>query len=193
MVIDISDFFKAYTIYIIPAIIFAVVAIKQYVATPVGKKMYDLIFMNMPIFGGIVIKGNLSQFTRTLSTMIQAGIPLPDALTICIDTTDNSIIQGDMAKVRKAVVQGKTLTEPLLKITYFPDMVAQMIKVGEQTGNMELLLDKVSQVFEEEVNELVGGMTKMIEPLIIVVLGGAVAFVLVAMYMPIFTSAGGAG
>ncbi|PJB53247.1 MAG: hypothetical protein CO099_08230, partial [Bdellovibrio sp. CG_4_9_14_3_um_filter_39_7] len=110
---------------------------------------------------------------------------------ICIDTIDNGVIRKDLVEVRKKVVEGKSLTEPLIKITYFPDMVSQMIRVGEQTGQMDQMLEKVADVFEEEVNTLVEGMTKLIEPIIIVVLGGIIAGVLVAMYLPMFMSAGG--
>ena len=98
----------------------------------------------------------------------------------------------DIEKVKKEVVQGKTLTEPITKIDYFPDMVGQMMKVGEQTGQLDQMMMKISLVFEEEVNELVENMTKMIEPVVIVVLGGIIATILVAMYLPMFMSAGGA-
>ena len=147
--------------------------------------------MNIPIFGGIIIKGNLASLTRTLSTMLSAGVALVDALNICIDTIDNKIIAQDVVVVRKAVIEGKTLTEPLSKIEYFPDMVAQMIKVGEQTGNLDQMLLKIADVFEEQVNVLVNNMTKLIEPIIIVVLGGIVAVIMIAMYLPIFMQAGG--
>jgi type IV pilus assembly protein PilC len=101
------------------------------------------------------------------------------------------VIANDLKKVKAAVVNGKTLTEPLSKIPYFPEMVAQMIKVGEQTGEIDMMLLKISEVFEEQVNELVGNMTKLIEPFILVVLGGIVAVILIAMYLPVFQSAGG--
>ena len=123
--------------------------------------------------------------------MLTSGVALVDALDICIDTIDNKVIAKDIGVVRKAVTEGKTLTEPLLRIKYFPEMVAQMIRVGEQTGNLDNMLDKISSVFEEQVNMLVQNMTKMIEPVVIVVLGGIVAVIMVAMYLPIFMSAGG--
>jgi type IV pilus assembly protein PilC len=112
-------------------------------------------------------------------------------LDICIETLSNGVIQRDVTAVRKAVTEGKSFTEPIMKIDYFPDMVSQMIRVGEQTGNLDQMLIKVADVFEEEVNVLISNMTKMIEPLIIVVLGSIVATILVAMYLPIFMAGGG--
>jgi type IV pilus assembly protein PilC len=122
--------------------------------------------------------------------MLTSGVSLIDALRICEDTVENIVIKKDIMELRKAVTQGKTLTEQLLKIDYFPDMVGQMIKVGEQTGALDQMLEKVSDVFEQEVNDLVDGMTSMIEPIILVGLGGAVGFILIAMYLPIFQAAG---
>lgn len=191
-VIDASDILSEYAGKTIICIIFFVLFIKSWGKTPTGKRALDLFSMKMPIFGLIVIKGNLASFARTLSTMLTAGVSLIDSLDICIDTIDSSVIANDLKVVRKKVTQGKTLTEPLMKIEYFPDMVAQMIKVGEQTGNIDTMLIKVADVFEDEVSTLVDGMTKMIEPIIIVVLGSMIAAILVAMYLPMFMSAGGA-
>lgn len=191
-VIDTSDFLGNYSIYGIPALGVLISLFFNWTKTPTGKFVYDRAMMRMPIFGGIIIKGNLSTFTRTLSTMLGSGVSLIDSLDICIDTIDNGVMSKDIEEVRKKVVEGKSLTEPLMKIEYFPDMVSQMIRVGEQTGQIDNMLEKVANVFEEEVNELVEGMTKMIEPIIIVVLGGIIATILVAMYLPMFMSAGGA-
>ena len=109
-----------------------------------------------------------------------------------METISNGVIVNDLRDVRKQIEQGKTLTEPIVKIDYFPEMVGQMIRVGEQTGQVDQMLEKVADVFEDEVNELIDGMTKLMEPLIIVVLGGIIATILVAMYLPMFMAAGGA-
>lgn len=192
-VVDTSHAFQNHTTTVVPILAVIGFLLKKYIGTPIGKRMFDHFMMNMPIFGGVVIKGNLSSFARTLSTMLGSGVSLIDALDICIDTIDNEIICDDLRFVKKEVTEGKTIYEPLARIKYFPDMVASMVKVGEQTGSLDQMFTKVSDVFEEEVNALVENMTKMIEPIIIVVLGGAVATILVAMYLPIFMSAGGAG
>lgn len=191
LVIDTSNFLGDYALMSIPVVIVFVAVIKNFLQTDSGKELYDRLSMKAPVFGGIVIKGNLASFCRTLSTMLGAGVSLVDALDICMQTIDNVIINKDLQVVKKSVIEGKTLSEPLNKITYFPDMVTQMIKVGEQTGAVDQMLMKVAEVFEDEVSELVGNMTKMFEPIIIVVLGGIIAAILVAMYLPMFMSAGG--
>lgn len=191
-VIDTSDFLQEHTTTALPVLVVLFIVFKSWVKTPSGKYLFDRTMMRLPLFGGILIKGNLGAFARTLSTVLSSGISLIDSLEICIDTIDNGVIAQDIRMVKKKVIEGKTLTEPLTKIDYFPEMVSQMIRVGEQTGNVDQMLEKVADVFEDEVNELIGNMTKLIEPLIIVVLGGIIAAILVAMYLPMFMSAGGA-
>ena len=191
-VIDISNFFQNYTLLLIAALVAGTMFFLSFIKTKEGKHAWDRFTMRAPLFGMLVIKGNLSSFTRTLATMLAAGVPIIDSLEICIDTLDNTQIAKDLTKVRLAVIQGKSITEPLSRITYFPPLVTQMIKVGESTGNLDQMLIKVADVFEDEVEELVGNLTKLIEPIILVVLGGMIGFVLVAMYLPIFMSAGGA-
>lgn len=191
-VIDISDFFRNYTLLLIVGLVAGSMIFLNYIRTVKGKRQWDQFTMKAPLFGMLIIKGNLSSFTRTLATMLTAGVPIIDALEICIDTLDNTQIAKDLTKVRKAVMEGKSITEPLSRIKYFPPLVNQMMKVGESTGNLDNMLIKVADVFESEVEELIGNMTKLIEPLILVVLGGMIGFVLIAMYLPIFMSAGGA-
>lgn len=191
-VMDISKFFQNYTLLLIAVLIAGTMFFLSFIKTKEGKVAWDRFTMRAPLFGMLVIKGNLSSFTRTLATMLTAGVPIIDSLEICIETLDNTQIAKDLTKVRQAVIQGKSITEPLARITYFPPLVTQMIKVGESTGNLDQMLLKVADVFEDEVEELVGNLTKLIEPIILVVLGGIIGFVLIAMYLPIFMSAGGA-
>lgn len=191
VVIDTSAFFQNYTLLLIAGLVAGTMFFLNFIKTKEGKQAWDRFTMKAPLFGMLVIKGNLSSFTRTLATMLAAGVPIIDSLEICIETLDNTQIAKDLAKVRKAVIEGKSITEPLSRITYFPPLVTQMIKVGESTGNLDQMLLKVADVFEDEVNELVDNLTKLIEPIILVVLGGIIGFVLIAMYLPIFMSAGG--
>lgn len=191
VVIDTSNFFQNYTLLLIAGLVAGSMFFMNYIKTRDGKANWDRFTMKAPLFGMLVIKGNLGGFTRTLATMLAAGVPIIDSLEICIATLDNTQIAKDLTKVRKAVIEGKSITEPLSRIAYFPPLVTQMIKVGESTGNLDDMLIKVADVFEQEVEELVGNLTKMIEPLILVVLGGIIGFVLIAMYLPIFMSAGG--
>ena len=192
VVIDTSEFFQNYTLLLIAGIITAVIVFMNYIKTKEGKKSWDRFTMQAPLFGMLIIKGNLSSFTRTLATMLSAGVPIIDSLEICVATLDNTQIAKDLTKVRLAVIQGKSITEPLSRITYFPPLVTQMIKVGESTGNLDQMLIKVADVFQDEVEELVGNLTKLIEPIILVVLGGIIGFVLIAMYLPMFMAGGGA-
>ncbi|MCM2349580.1 MAG: type II secretion system F family protein [Bacteriovoracaceae bacterium] len=190
-VIDISNFFQNYTLLLIAGMVAATMIFINFIKTKDGKQVWDRFTMKAPLFGMLVIKGNLGAFTRTLATMLAAGVPIIDSLEICIETLDNTQIAKDLTRVRKAVIEGKSITDPLSRITYFPPLVTQMIKVGESTGNLDQMLVKVADVFEDEVEELVGNLTKLIEPIILVVLGGIIGFVLIAMYLPIFMSAGG--
>lgn len=189
-VIDTSDFFGKYSPIMVPGAFVGLMMFLSYIKTPTGKIVWDNFSMRLPVFGQIIIKANLSSFASTLSTLLGAGVSLIDALDICIETIDSGVIAQDLKEVKRKVVEGKTITEPLGKIEYFPELVTQMIRVGEQTGQIDEMLARVAEVFEDEVDSLVSGMTKLIEPFIIVVLGGIVATILVAMYLPMFMSAG---
>lgn len=192
VVIDVSDFVGKHTILIIPISVAAAVIFKQTIATKEGKAVFDGLMMKAPLFAGVVVKGNLASFCRTLSVLLGSGVPLIDAIDICVETVTNEVIVRDLVKVRKAVEQGKNLTDPIRKIPYFPEMLGQMMRVGEQTGQLDGMLAKIADVFEDEVDTLISSLTKLMEPIIIVVLGGIVTAVLAAMYLPIFSVAGGA-
>lgn len=192
VVIDTSAFFQKYTLVMIAGMIAGFMLFINFIKTREGKAQWDRFTMRAPLFGMLIIKGNLGAFTRTLATMLAAGVPIIDSLEICIDTLDNTQIAKDLNKVRTAVIEGKSITEPLSRIKYFPPLVTQMMKVGESTGNLDQMLVKVADVFQEEVEELVANLTKLIEPMILVGLGGIIGFVLIAMYLPIFMAAGGA-
>lgn len=192
-VIDVSDFFQAYTGIMTPVGFVFFILFSNYIKTKDGKIAWDRATMKAPVFGDIIIKGNLAGFSRTLATMLSAGVALIEALDICIETLDNTQIAKDFKGVKEAVVKGKSITEPLGRIRYFPPLVNQMVKVGESTGNLDEMLIKVADVFEEETEDAIKTMTSLIEPAILVGLGGVIGTVLIAMYLPIFMSAGGAG
>ena len=191
-VMDISTFLGEWSgkIFIFLGLVFVFIKVSVE-NTDSGKIIFDKVSMNLPIFGMIVIKGNLGGFSRTLGIMVGSGVSIIEALDICIETLDNKIISNDLIRVKKEVISGKTLNQSIDKIEYFPDMASQMIKVGEQTGRLDFMMEKISSVFEEEIDSLIESGTKLIEPLIIVVLGGITALILVAMYLPIFMQAGG--
>ncbi len=192
MVMDISNFMIEYFLLIILFLIGGGIGFFAYIRSKDGKKKWDRVSMKAPIFGGIIIKSNLANFSRTLGTMLGAGVSILESLDICVDVIDNTQIAKDIKMVRQSVTKGKSITEPLSRIKYFPAIVNQMVKVGESTGNLDQMLIKVSKIFDDETETLIDGMTKMIEPMILVFLGGMIAVVLVAMYLPIFMSAGAA-
>lgn len=192
-VIDVSNFMQEYTLLMLPVFAVGAFAFMNYIKTKNGKIAWDRFTMKAPLFGGLIIKGGLAGFTRTLATMLAAGVPLIESLEICIDTLDNTQMAKDLNLVKESVVKGKSITEPLGRIKYFPPIVNQMVKVGESTGNLDQMLVKVADVFEAETEDLIDTMTSLIEPMILVGLGGMIGTVLIAMYLPIFMSAGAAG
>ena len=139
----------------------------------------------------VLLLRETGEFSRTLATMLSSGVSLIDSLEIGMDTIDNTVIQKDIKNLREQVMKGKSLTDVLLKIEYFPEMVGGMIKVGESAGNLDQMLGKISDVFDTEIDELTGRLTELAGPVIIVVIGGIIGTVMIAMYLPVFTSAGG--
>lgn len=190
IVMNTSSFFEKYIMYILAGLTSFTFGFLYWKKTKKGKEIFDKFIMKVPIIGNIVIKGALSTFSQTLSTMLSSGISIMDALDVCVDTIDNTVIAKDIKRVKRAVEKGKDMSTPLKKIDYFPPIIAQMIYVGESTGSLDEMFLKVSDVFEVEVEGSIQGMTQLIEPIILVGLGGVIGFVLIAMYLPIFMGAG---
>lgn len=190
-VIGISDFLNNYIVVLFGGVFVGGFFLVRFIKTRAGKKMFDNAIMRIPLFGEIIIKGNLEEFIRTLGVMISSGIPLIEALEICIEIIDNSVMQRDFEIVRKKIIQGKTLTEALSRISYFPEIFTSMVAVGEETGDLDGIMKKLSDLFEDEITSLISNATSMIEPLVMVVLGGIIGFVLIAMYLPMFMNSGG--
>ncbi len=189
MVVNISVFFQHYWYVIIAAMIAIPLGIKMYYDTPDGRKVCDAIFIEVPVFGDLIKKSAIARFSRTLSTLLASGVRIIDALEISSATTGNWMIEKALLETKDAVSRGKTLAEPLAKIPYFPNMVTQMISIGEQTGNIDQMLSKVADFYEDEVENATDAMTSLMEPLLMVVLGGIIAVIVVAMYLPIFNLA----
>ena len=154
--------------------------------SPKFRKSTDALALKLPIFGGLLRKVAVARFTRTLGTMIASGVPILDGLEIVARTAGNMIIEEALRKVRSAITEGKTIAEPLAESDVFPGMVVQMIAVGEETGAMETMLAKIADFYDEEVDTAVDALTAMLEPLMMVFLGGTVGGLLIAMYLPIF-------
>ncbi len=187
VVVNISNFLQAYIGYMIVAIVFGLIAFFQ--ARKRSKIFHyhsDALALKLPIFGNILRKVAVSRFTRTLSTMISSGVPILDGLDIVSRTAGNDIIEEELQATRKSISEGKTIAEPLQNSKVFPSMVVQMIAIGEETGAMETMLSKVADFYDDEVDEAVGALTAMLEPIMMVGLGGTIGGILIAMYLPIF-------
>ncbi len=190
-VIDLSHFLVDNALYLGvggPLIIFGTM---RYLRTPEGKAFMDRVLFRMPLFGTIAQKAGVARFTRTMQTLLASGVNLIDAIDICKSTIDNAVLEASVAKIRAEVEAGKTLGGVIAKLDVFPKMAVQMISVGESTGALDKMLEKVADFYEAEVEALVGGLTKLIEPIVLVFLGGAVGGLMIAMYLPIFKMAGG--
>jgi type IV pilus assembly protein PilC len=146
----------------------------------------DALVLRLPIFGPLLKKVAVARFSRTLGTMISSGVPILDALDIVAKTAGNKVVEGGLLRTRAAISEGKTIAEPLEETGIFPGMVVQMINVGEQTGALDSMLSKIADFYEEEVDAAVEALTSLLEPLMMVFLGGTVGSILIAMYLPIF-------
>ncbi len=190
MVVHCSDFFVHYWWAVFGGIIGAVFALKEYYRTPIGNEQIDAILLQTPVFGSLVQKGAIAKFTRTLSTLLSSGVGIIEALDIASRVVGNVQIEKAIIRARDSISEGKTIVAPLAKEKFIPSMVVQMIGVGEQTGNLDQMLGKIADFYEDEVDVAVGALTSVIEPILMVVLGGIVAVVVIAMYLPIFQMAG---
>ena len=167
-------------------IIAFIIFIVQIRRTEKGMHVIDKILLKMPIFGVLLNKVAVAKFTRTLGTLVSSGVPILDGLEITAKTSGNKVIEYAIMDVRKGVVGGKTLAEPITKAKVFPPMVTHMIAVGESTGALDAMLSKIADFYDDEVDAVVSNLTAMMEPILMVFLGGSVGFIVVAMYLPIF-------
>jgi len=187
MVIGLSKFIAGTGgIVSLVSIIAAVVFIIQFKRTEKGKKIIDFILLKLPIFGTLLNKVAVAKFTRTLGTLVSSGVPILDGLEITAKTSGNKVVEYAIMGVRKEVVAGKTIAEPIKKAKVFPPMVTHMIAVGESTGALDAMLGKIADFYDDEVDAAVTNLTAMMEPLLMVFLGTTVGFIVVAMYLPIF-------
>ncbi len=187
IVIKISNFMAGLGgLMVFLSIVALSIAFKQIRKTEKGTLITDKIFLRLPIFGLLLRKVAVAKFTRTLSTLIGSGVPILDGLEITAKTAGNKVIEYAVMDVRLAVSEGKTLAEPLLKSKVFPPMVTHMIAVGESTGALDTMLSKIADFYDDEVDNAVSNLTAMMEPMLMVFLGGSVGFIVIAMYLPIF-------
>ncbi len=185
-VINLSHFMQAYILHFAVALVVVAAALRRFYRTDRGRWFFDSLFLKIPVFGTLLKKVAVARFTRTLSTMLSSGVPILDALDIVGRTAGNVVVEREILVTRSAISEGKQMVEPLMKSKVFPGMVVQMIGVGEQTGAMDSMLGKIADFYDDEVEAAVAALTSLLEPLMMVVLGGSIGSLLVAMYLPIF-------
>jgi type IV pilus assembly protein PilC len=186
IVINLSNFVVAYWYLIFGAAGGGLGFFLRFMKTDRGKEVIHPIALRMPIFGEIIRKVAVARFTRTLGTMLSSGVPILEALKICAKTAGNKVVEKDVQRARVAISEGKSMMQPLSESIVFPPMVVQMIGVGESTGALDAMLQKIAEFYEDEVDNAVTAMKQMIEPLMILVLGVLVGGLVVSMYLPIF-------
>jgi len=162
-------------------------AFKRYYATYGGRRVVDRIVLKLPVLGVLMQKISVARFCRTLATLTSSGVPILESLDITARTAGNAIVEDAIVETRKSVENGKTLVEPLRDSEVFPNMVVQMIGVGEQTGALDAMLNKIAEFYEDEVDIAVQGLVKLLEPVMIFILGVIIGGIVIAMYLPMFT------
>jgi type IV pilus assembly protein PilC len=187
IVIAVSDFLKSWGgLILFLSIVGGIVGLKQWRKTESGLRATDRIAMQIPVMGSLIVRVSVAKFTRTLGTLMTSGVPILEGLIIVAKTAGNKIVEEAIMQTRQSVSEGKTLAEPLSKAKVFPAMVTQMISVGEATGALDNMLNKIADFYDEEVDSAVAALTSMLEPMLMIFLGTTVGFVIIAMYMPIF-------
>ena len=190
LVIAASEAFVGNIVWVILALILVVGGFVFMYRRPKGKRAVHKALLHMPIVGPVVRKIAVARFTRTLGTLLSSGVPILDALEIVAKTAGNVVIEEGIMYTRQRISEGKNMASPLAETNVFPPMVVQMVGVGEQTGALDAMLNKIADFYEDEVDVAVAAMTSLIEPVMMVGIGGTVGVVLIAMYMPIFSMAG---
>ena len=186
IVLEASRIVRAYLLVMLAGLVAAVVGLRFYYRTPGGKMAIDRLLLRLPVFGPLIRKVAVAKFTRTLGTLVSSGVSILEGLDITARTAGNKVVEEAVLKARTTIAQGKTIAEPLQASGVFPLMVVQMIAVGEQTGALDRMLNKIADFYDEEVDVAVAGLTALLEPLLVIFLGVIIGGVVIAMYLPIF-------
>jgi type IV pilus assembly protein PilC len=186
----VSRFFVGNILYVFAIIVGLFVAMRFIYRNPRGKRRIHKMMLNVPVMGPVLRKIAVARFTRTLGTLLGSGVPILDALEIVAKTAGNIAVEEAIMYSRLKISEGKNMAQPLMETGVFPPMVVQMVGVGEQTGALDAMLNKIADFYEDEVDVAVGALTSLIEPALMVGVGGTVGVVLIAMYLPIFSIAG---
>jgi type IV pilus assembly protein PilC len=192
-VIDMSKWMQANFVFLVAIIAGTFFAVRYFYKTPPGHLLIDKIMLKSPVFGDLLTRVAVARFCRTMGTMIASGVPILEALDICGRTSGNKVIENAVMQVRDSIAEGRNISDPLSETGVFPEMVCQMIHVGEATGAIDVMLNKVADFYEEEVDQGVENLTSMIEPIIMVFLGVIIGGLVISMYLPIFSMASSIG
>jgi type IV pilus assembly protein PilC len=193
LVINMSNFTKGNIHFMIGGLIVFIWGFRRYRGTSSGKRVIDIVLLKMPIFGELIRKVAVARFTRTLATMISSGVPILDALEITAKTAGNAVVEEVIYEARTSIAEGQTIADPLTESDIFPGMVTQMISVGESTGALDAMLEKIANFYDDEVDATVSALTALMEPLMMMFLAGALGPIIIAMYLPIFQMASALG
>ncbi|MFN7142839.1 MAG: type II secretion system F family protein [Myxococcota bacterium] len=192
-VLALSKWLQANIGYLVVGIVATIVGVGRFYRTTRGKLVIDKLLLQLPVFGELLTKVAVARFCRTLGTMVSSGVPILEALGICGRTAGNKVIENAINRVAISISEGRTIAEPLSEAKVFPQMVCQMISVGEATGALDTMLTKIADFYDDEVDTAVEGLTAMLEPMIMAFLGIVIGGLVIAMYMPIFEMAGHVG
>jgi type IV pilus assembly protein PilC len=190
IVIGASSFVGNFGLFILIGLGLIAYTFKAYYGTPRGRYIVDKLILKLPVFGPLVRKISVARFTRTMGTLISSGVPILDSLDITARTAGNAVVEEAIFNVKNAIETGRTIVEPLKESGVFPSMVIQMIGVGEESGALETMLNKIADFYEEEVDTAVADLMTAIEPMMMAVLGVVVGGIVISMYMPIFSLVG---
>lgn len=186
ILLAVSGFCTTYAPVLLVVAVLGVLAFRRWLRTEDGRAHFDVFKLRVPIFGKLVHKTALTRFSRTLAVLLRSGVPILESLEITSETVNNTVVSRAVKDVQEAVRRGESVHQPLSSHTVFPPMVTQMLAVGEETGMVDVMLEKVADFYDQEVEAMVDALTSLLEPLLIVVLGGAVGGMVVALYMPMF-------
>lgn len=186
ILINVSDFLRKNLFLFIIFVSIMVFLLKKYISTPKGRYQFDRAILRLPVFGPLFNKVAIAKFSRTLATLVRSGVPILNALDIVGKTSGNKVVEESVMNVCTSIKEGESIAEPLSKAKVFPPMVVRMISVGEQTGQLEKMLNKIADFYDEQVDTAVSGLTSMIEPLVISFLGVVIGGIVIALFLPIF-------
>jgi len=186
IVMGLSTFLRSYWWILLGTVVVGAVAFQRYYITEKGHMQVDKLLLRVPVMGDVIRKGAVARFTRTLSTLISSGVPILNGLEITARTSGNRVIQEAIMSARASIREGETIAAPLRQSTVFPQMVVQMISVGEETGALDDMLGRIADFYDDEVDTAVDSLTSLIEPVMIVFMGGIVGGMVIAMYLPMF-------